>query len=729
MINDNDDTIPALHNNDIVSSYVDEDANPGSIILTDGSIFCLKEDFDASGSLVGLKATKWEYLLTLYNRHAPATGFGTRKGTRRIEKNVEYERYLFCNCQGEHANGRALNSVGTPSSSGTQTKKVNITRSVCKASIRTQVNSEGLWKILNNILDHNHSLTPPQWQHNHMSERKITAEEGEVIEMMTEALVRPSVQYRVLAAISGGEEFVGHTKRDHINYVNRLKMRAIEGGDASTLVELLTKCQSEDPGFFYHLKFGADERLCHVFWRDSMMKKDYLLYHDVLIFDTTYRTNKYNLICGLLIGINNHWFNIMFGFAFISNKQDESFEWLFNAFKESMGEDVLPVTIFTDQDLAVTNAIKESVFNKCLNGCYSEAEFEDTWRKMISDYGLHDSDWFECLYTLREKWCTALNKEYFSAGILSSQRSESNNHALGFQATKTTSLTEFFHIFESTVRRWRSEEERNEFNNIRAKPTSVFPMVDLLDHAAQVYTLNLFRAFEKEFGIAIGTGAIECTTEDHIKSYLVYPSGSDENPHHVTFGSSNLLIDCTCRKFQESGMLCFHSIRILHLRSVSEIPDRYISRRWTKFAKKEVWDILLPNDRRRSGINEAVNWRRQSLTMFNNLITKCQSVSEARSLLYHAYSRALEEVQSFFNYRRASQCPTNSVPRTGPTILDPNEQLRRGVNKGRKAGYKNKSQTVPLKQMRSNCHTLPFLGSYKKNMLLLSVSWNNAFLF
>ncbi|XP_074315469.1 protein FAR1-RELATED SEQUENCE 5-like [Silene latifolia] len=598
---------------------------------------CNLSNFDTSSSLVGLKATKWEYLLTLYNRHAATTGFGTRKGTRRIEKNVEYERYFVYNCQGEHGNGQALNSDGTPSSSSTQTKKVNITRSVCKASIRTQVNKKGLWEILNHNRDHNHSLTPPQWQHNHKSERKITAEEGEVIEMMTEALVRPSVQYRVLAAISGGEEFVGHTKGDHINYVNRLKMGAIEGSDASTLVGLLTKCQSEDPGFFYRLKFGADGRLCHVFGRDSMMKEDYLL------------------------------------FAFISNKQDESFEWLFNAFNESMGEDVCPVTIFTDQDLAMTNAIKEvyptsrhrlcqwhiqqnavshygsvkhnrsfqSVFNKYLNGCYSEAEFEDTSRKMISDYGLQDSDWFDRLYTLREKWSTALNKGYFSVGILSSQRSESTNHALGFQATKTTSLIEFFHIFESTVRRWRSEEERNEFNNIRAKPTSVFPMVDLLDHASQVYTLKLFRAFEKEFGIAIGTRAIECTTEDHIKSYLVYPSGSDENPHHVTFDSSNLLIECTCRKFQESRMLCFHSIRILHLGSVSEIPDRYISRRWTKFAKKKVWDRLLPNDRRRSGINEAVNWRRQSLTMFNNLITKCQSVPEARSLLNHAYSRAL----------------------------------------------------------------------------------------
>ncbi|XP_074283941.1 protein FAR1-RELATED SEQUENCE 5-like [Silene latifolia] len=355
MINGNDDTIPALHNDDIVSPSVDENANPGSIILKDGSILSLKEDFD------NLPISLKQLVVHSYRpiSHAEATGFGTRKGTRRIEKNVEYERYFVCNCHGEHANGRALNSDGTPSSSGTRTKKVNITRSVCKTSIRTQVNNEGLWEILNHILDHNHSLMPPQWQHNHRSERKITAKEGEVIEMMTEALVRPFVQYRVLATISGGEEFVGHTKRDHINYANRIKMRAIEGGDVSTLVDLLTKCQSEDPGFFYRLKFGADGRLCHVFWRDSMMKEDYLLYHDVLIFDTTYRTNKYNLICGPLIGINNHWSNIMFGFAFISNEQDESFEWLFNAFKESMGEDVLPVTIFTDQDLAMTNAIKE----------------------------------------------------------------------------------------------------------------------------------------------------------------------------------------------------------------------------------------------------------------------------------------------------------------------------------------------------------------------------------
>ncbi|KAK9756335.1 hypothetical protein RND81_01G090000 [Saponaria officinalis] len=528
---DNDDAI--------VNSVLEEDNNEAIVISTETQM--CGEDFDVTGSLVGMKAEKWEHLQTVYKRHAKAIGFSSRIGTcRRVNGTgtSEYERYLVCSCQGEHGNG-----MSKPKSSNT--KKMSITRCKCMACIRTQINENGLWEVVNHTIDHNHPLTPPpEWQHHHRSERKITREEGEVIEIMTQAMVPPSVQYRVAAITSGGEEFVGHTKRDHINFVNRLKMHAIEGGDASTLVNFLHKRRTGDPSFFYRIEFGEGGRLCHLFWRDSMMKEDYLLYNNVVIFDTTYQTNRYNLICGALVGINNHQSNIMFEWAFLSDEKTETFEWLFNAFNESMGEDVIPTSIFTDQDLAMTNAIEkvypsskhrlcqwhihqnaishfcslkhdrtfQQAFNKCLNGCYSEAEFEDTWGTMVEEYGLHNNMWLQRLYRLKEKWCTALNRNFFSAGILSSQRSESTNHALGFQASKTTSLTEFYHIFEEMVKRWRSEEEHNEFNSIRSRPTSVYLMVDLLDHAAQVYTLALFRVFENEFATAMGTRAVECGT-------------------------------------------------------------------------------------------------------------------------------------------------------------------------------------------------------------------------
>ncbi|XP_074289073.1 protein FAR1-RELATED SEQUENCE 5-like [Silene latifolia] len=374
------------------------------------------------------------------------------------------------------------------------------------------------------------------WQHHHRSERKITEAEGELIKAMTEAHVPPSVQFRVAAAGAGGDAFVGHTKRDHINYVNRLKMKSIKGGDAATLINLMTSRQAEEPGFFFRVQFDEKGRLSNLFWRDAMMRDDYLLYGDVKIFDTTYRTNRYNLICGAFVGIKNHWSNVMFGCAFLSNEKEESFEWLFNVFNESIGEDIRPVSIFTGQDQAITNAI-ETVYPQTrhrLCQWHIQQNAISHFGK-LKDYGLVNHSWFKRLYKHIAKWSTAFNNQFFSAGFLSSQRSESTNHAMDFQASKTTSVTEFFGIFENTVKRWRGEEERKEFDGIISTPYSVYPLVDLLLHASQVYTLELFRVFEKEFALAIGTRAVILPIDDpEVLLYRVYPAGHEEDNHHVT---------------------------------------------------------------------------------------------------------------------------------------------------------------------------------------------------
>ncbi|XP_074289355.1 protein FAR1-RELATED SEQUENCE 5-like [Silene latifolia] len=520
---------------------------------------------------------------------------------------------------------------------------------------------------------------------------------------MTEAHVPPSVQFRVAAAGDGGDAFVGHTERDHINYVNRLKIKSIEGGDAATLINLMTSRQAEEPGFFFRVQFDEKGRLSNLFWRDAMMREDYLLYGDVKIFDTTYRTNRYNLICGAFIGINNHWSNVIFGCAFLSNEREESFEWLFNVFNESMGDDVRPISIFTDQDQAIANAIEtvypqtrhrlcqwhiqqnaishfgklkgdrpfQNLFNKCLHGCYSETEFEETWHKMLTEYGLVNHSWFKILYKHRAKWSTALNNQFFSAGIPSSQRSESTNHAMGFQASKTTSVTEFFQIFENTVKRWRGEEERKEFNGIRSTPSSVYPLVDLLLHASHVYTLELFRVFEKEFAFAMGTRAVILPIDDpEVLLYCVSLASHDEDDHHVTYDCKNNLTECTCRNFQVKGMLCSHIICVHHMHSVVEIPDRYILRKWIKFSKTTVWERLLPSDIRRSAAHNAINWRRSMLTAMNYLITKCQNVSDARVVVDKLFIKANEEVELLLSKLNMKEDqPTVEV--SVPPILDP----------------------------------------------------------
>nr|GLL33784.1 protein FAR1-RELATED SEQUENCE 5-like [Ipomoea trifida] len=119
-------------------------------------------------------------------------------------------------------------------------------------------------------------------------------------------------------------------------------------------------------------------------------------------------------------------------------------------------------------------------------GCVNENEFENCWKSMVSKYGLEDHAWFRRLYELKEKWCTALSKDFFSAGTLTSQRSESTNHAIGFNAKKTTSLIQFYKIFKEIVKRWRSNEEQDEFQASTSYPTYILPMTGLLKHAAEL---------------------------------------------------------------------------------------------------------------------------------------------------------------------------------------------------------------------------------------------------
>ena len=47
--------------------------------------------------------------------------------------------------------------------------------------------------------------------------------------------------------------------------------------------------------FLYSMQVDQDNGIANFFWRDGRSKLDYDSFRDVVIFDTTYQTNKYNL--------------------------------------------------------------------------------------------------------------------------------------------------------------------------------------------------------------------------------------------------------------------------------------------------------------------------------------------------------------------------------------------------------------------------------------------------
>lgn len=308
-------------------------------------------------------------LYELYGKHGRALGFGIRKSTTRVHNGVVVEKYFVCSSQGERKNNNPVEQNEGSSTSGKKKKNSSVTRTGCNAEIRVKLNDDGVYEVIHHIRSHNHPLTRKEWVHLHRSERVITNEKGLAIESMISSGMRASDSFRYMVEEAGGEQCVGHTMKDHLNFVNRLKMTAIEGGDAQSVIDMLYQQNAEEEDFFFRVKLDDMGRLCNLFWRDSMMKEDYKVYGDVMVFDTTYRTNKYNLICAPFVGINNHWKNTMFGCAFLADEKTETFEWLFTTFLKSMGGKY-PITIFTDQDLAISNAISKVYVSLFCNTLY-----------------------------------------------------------------------------------------------------------------------------------------------------------------------------------------------------------------------------------------------------------------------------------------------------------------------------------------------------------------------
>ena len=99
---------------------------------------------------------------------------------------------------------------------------------------------------------------------------------------------------------------------------------------------LKTRCVNEQD-FFYKFKLDEDNCSMSIFWRDSQMKCDYVLFGDLLVFGMTYRTNRYEMICAPFVCMNYHAKNVMVGCGFLMNENIDSFVWLFETFLEAMG--------------------------------------------------------------------------------------------------------------------------------------------------------------------------------------------------------------------------------------------------------------------------------------------------------------------------------------------------------------------------------------------------------
>ena len=64
----------------------------------------------------------------------------------------------------------------------------------------------------------------------------------------------------------------------------------------------------------------SDEgKLVYVFWADATSRKNYVS------FDSTYTTNRHDMIFAPFTGVNHHLQSVFFGAAFLLNEKKESY--------------------------------------------------------------------------------------------------------------------------------------------------------------------------------------------------------------------------------------------------------------------------------------------------------------------------------------------------------------------------------------------------------------------
>ena len=155
------------------------------------------------------------------------------------------------------------------------------------------------------IIEHNHDLHPPGEVRFLRSHKYITEQEKDLIRTCKRVNIPTRNILAIMAFFRGrGLSSLPYTAKQISNMGT--KMRIDNGlNDMMQVVSFFEQKKSEDPLFYYSFKTDPAKNVMHIFWADGTGIRNYQQYGDFLSFDTTYKTNKYNLPFSPLICWNN----------------------------------------------------------------------------------------------------------------------------------------------------------------------------------------------------------------------------------------------------------------------------------------------------------------------------------------------------------------------------------------------------------------------------------------
>ncbi|BBH02330.1 Protein kinase superfamily protein [Prunus dulcis] len=197
---------------------------------------------------------------------------------------------------------------------------------------------------------------------------------------------------------------------------------------------------------------------------DATSRRAYGFYGDVVVFDTTFNTNRYDLTFAPMLGVNNHGQTIVLACAFLSKETTESSR----CGNDQSDFNSLPTTFHRLCIWHITSkfsvklphsAYKEywREFQKAIWDTDNKDEFDAKWNIVVTKAGLTDHPWLSSMFDLRESWVPAYARQ-FLPGMSSSQRAEGSHGFFKQYISRRNSLMDFIIRFERALSHQRQKE-------------------------------------------------------------------------------------------------------------------------------------------------------------------------------------------------------------------------------------------------------------------------------
>jgi hypothetical protein len=447
---------------------------------------------------VGQVFQTWADAEKFLTEYSLAKGFSIRR--RRTETSIENSIKVIrkitweCCCAGTYQAKKVINPENQRN----------------KQSKRTDCQ----WHVNGNLLKHSSeiSFTTVIDEHNHqmISSPSITLARHRRLDKNIIEFIDFYVSHGITGArnirnlLSG--QFPGRNINNKVLYnaIQQVKKKLVvrQEYDASDMLHHLYNQKADDSQWFVEAKF-ENHRLCGLFWMNPDQQHVWTRYHDVIFFDTTSRTNKYNMVACFFAAIDNCNRTRLVATALLEDETEESFVWALEMINKSTGN-LVPRVVFTDSDPAMSSAIslifpnsahclclfhidlnlKKNLRNKLTTKEFQEFRkdffqcrntlaptiFEVRWKTIKEKYPAISSYLNKQLDPLKTKWAVCYINIQFTAGANSTQRVESLNKKVHDSVKSNSSLLtlvkEIQHLLDEEVNYVRMQEYEDEIPGV-----------------------------------------------------------------------------------------------------------------------------------------------------------------------------------------------------------------------------------------------------------------------